>query len=103
MTRLLALLLLISPAMAHDTGPGSWINSGGFRDPQSGEHCCNLHDCRAEAVREVSGGYATDGGDVVPYSRVIWNSADGRWWRCRYLGGEKIGKTRCLIGPPPGS
>lgn len=91
------LLLLIVPALAHD----SWISRQRIVDPVTGEWCCNLHDCQVEAVREVSGGYSTAGGDVVPFSRVIWKSPDGRWWRCRYLGGEKAGKTRCLIGPIP--
>lgn len=96
---LAALLALAGPALAHD----SWINSSQLRDPQSGEWCCNHIDCAPEAVREVAGGYATAGGDVVPFARVIWKSQDGRWWRCRYLDAARAGRTRCLIGPPPNS
>jgi hypothetical protein len=87
---LVALAALVTIALAHD----SWISRQQMRDPQTKEHCCNEHDCQAESVREVPGGYATQGGDVVPYSRVIWNSADGRWWRCRYLGGERMSARR---------
>lgn len=96
---LLFLLALYPLAHAHD----SWISRQRITDPASGEWCCNMIDCRVEEVREVRGGYSTQGGDVVPYSRVIPKSPDGQWWRCRYMGGEKVGKTRCLIGPPPGS
>lgn len=96
---LAALAVWAATASAHD----HWINNLRLTDPVSGEWCCNHIDCRAEQVREVAGGYATEGGDVVPFSRVLWRSQDGRWWRCRYMAGEREGKTRCLIGPPPGS
>jgi hypothetical protein len=66
----------------------------------SGEWCCNVNDCQAEKVREVDGGFLTEAGAVIPFSRVIWKSQDGSWWRCRNLATRK---TRCLIGPPPGS
>lgn len=94
-------LALLAPMTAH--GHDSWISRQRMVDPESKEWCCNIYDCRVEKVREVSGGYSTAGGDVVPFSRVIWKSPDGQWWRCRYMAGEKTGKTRCLIGPPPGS
>lgn len=96
---LLALIVAIAYASAHD----SWISAERLTDPASGEWCCNHIDCAAETVREVAGGYATQGGDVVPAARVIWRSPDGAWWRCRYLAGARAGQTRCLIGPPPGS
>jgi len=96
---IIALLALITAANSHD----SWISQQRMTDPASGEWCCNHIDCKPEQVKEVRGGYSTAGGDVVPYSRVIPKSPDGQWWRCRYLGGEKAGQTRCLIGPPPGS
>lgn len=92
----IASLCLFGSALAHD----HWINSLKLTDPQTKQWCCNKIDCRPEAVREVEGGYATQGGDVVPFSRVLWKSQDGRWWRCRNL---PANTTRCLIGPPPGS
>lgn len=94
----LAILAFSKPAHAHD----HWINREHLTDPASGEWCCNEHDCNPVAVHEVAGGYAVKG-ETVPYSRVIWKSKDGRWWRCEYAYGEKQGKTRCLIGAPPGS
>lgn len=101
MTRTLSLTLafLFVPSLVH--AHDSWISRQRITDPASGEWCCNMNDCQPEQVREVRGGYSTQGGDVVPYSRVIPKSPDGQWWRCRYMGGEKVGKTRCLIGPPP--
>lgn len=105
MTRILALALVLwsSAALAHDNGSGAWISQNKLKNPATGEFCCNEQDCQAELVHEVRGGYRTQGGDIVHYSQVIWKSTDGRWWRCRYTGGEKTGKTRCLIGPPPGT
>jgi hypothetical protein len=94
-----AAIAMAAPAIGHD----SWISRQQLRDPASGEWCCNAIDCRAETVREVAGGYATEGGDVVPFARVIWRSPDGAWHRCRYMSGPREGRTRCLIGPPPGS
>lgn len=99
----LAVAAIYSAAWGHDHGPGSWMNRLQLTDPQNKEWCCNEHDCRPERVSAVPGGYSTEGGDVVPQSRVIWRSPDGQWWRCRYIGGVKNGQTRCLIAPPPGS
>lgn len=100
---IVSVLLTASIALAHD----HWINNLRLTDPTSGEWCCNHIDCAAEpagGVTEGSGGYLVGAtGEVIPYTRVIWKSQDGAWWRCRYLGGERAGKTRCLIGPPPGS
>jgi hypothetical protein len=95
----LAGVLVLAPiALAHD----SWINQLRLTDPQSGEWCCNMHDCRSEQVAEIAGGYLVQTGEVIPYSRVIWRTPDGTWWRCRkYVDGKDV--TRCLIGPPPGS
>jgi hypothetical protein len=78
----------------------SWISSSCLTDPSSGEWCCNHIDCREETVREIAGGYQVETGEIIPYSRVIWKSQDGAWWRCRNLG---TNTTRCLIGPPSGS
>lgn len=82
-------------------GHDHWINDSRLTDPQSGEWCCSAdRDCDPEKVSEVPGGYLTQAGDTVPYSRVIWKSQDGFWWRCRNM---HTNATRCLIGPPPGS
>lgn len=100
-----ALLLFWSAAIAHEDGPGSWINNQRLTDPVTSEWCCNLHDCREEIdnIAEVEGGYLVKStGEVIARERVIWRSPGG-WWRCRYLGGPNEGKTRCIIGPPPGT
>jgi hypothetical protein len=55
----------------------------------------------AGGVGEVLGGFlVAETRETIPYSRVLWRSQDGAWWRCRNLA---TGKTRCLIGPPQGS
>jgi hypothetical protein len=91
-------LLTGSFALAHD----HWISQNRMTDPVSGEWCCNQIDCAAlpkDGIGEVSGGYlVSETREVIPYTRIIWNSQDGRWWRCRNLSNNK---TRCLIGPPP--
>lgn len=93
-------------ALAHDHGPGSWINHQNLHDPVTKEHCCNLNDCQEEPdnVRALgSGDYLIlNTQEVFPAKRVIWRSPGG-WWRCRYMIGPLAGKTRCLIGPPNGS
>jgi hypothetical protein len=97
-----AAAFLLSAALAHDHGPGSWINNERIRDPVTGEWCCNLVDCREEPdnVEPVTDGYRIiSTGEVIPRERVIWRSPGG-WWRCRNLA---TGATRCLIGPPHGS
>lgn len=92
------------PAMAHDHGPGSWINNERLTDPQTKQWCCDLNDCREETanVQALPDGnfLILDTKEVIPHQRVIWRSPGG-WWRCRYLDGTN--RTRCLIGPPPGS
>lgn len=105
MTRwiLVALIVLVSTALAHEDGPGSWINNQHLRDPKTGEHCCNLHDCQEEVskITAVERGYHIKAtGEIIPTERVIWKSPGG-WWRCRYMTGAGAGMTRCLIGPPP--
>lgn len=87
------------PAYAHD----HWISQQRLVDPVSGEWCCGTDDCQVEVVEETVGGYRVLTGEVIPASRVIWKSPDGLWRRCRYLSGDKAGKTRCLVGVPPGS
>lgn len=101
----LALTAMVGVAMAHDHGPGSWINNQRLNDPVSKEGCCNLNDCREETdnVAAVDGGFLIiSTGEVIAHERVIWRSPGG-WWRCRYLGPmlpKRPGDTRCLIGPP---
>lgn len=96
------LLFMGGVTRSHVHGDGSWINNERLTDPLSKEWCCNLVDCREEQVEPVRGGFQVETGEVVPAQRVIWRSPGG-WWRCRYMSGEKINQTRCLIGPPPGS
>ena len=103
MVRLLATVFVVlggSFAVAHD----SWISRNRLTDPASGEWCCNQIDCAevpAGGVGEVSGGYlVAETSETIPYSRVIWRSQDGAWWRCRNM---RTNATRCLIGPPPNS
>lgn len=94
-------LSMSSPVKGHD----SWISRERIVDPVTNEWCCNHIDCAEEVsgVEAVDGGYLIKStGEVIPRERVVWRSPGG-WWRCRYLGGEKFGKTRCLIGPPQGS
>lgn len=89
-------------AVSHSEGPGAWINHQRLTDPITKEWCCNLQDCREETsnIEETKGGFLVKStGEIIPQERVIWRAPAGEWWRCRYLGGEKEGKTRCLIGP----
>lgn len=99
---MIALLGFPWGARAHDHGAGSWINNEKLTDPQSGEWCCNLIDCREETenITPVPGGFLVRStNEVISTKRVIWRSPGG-WWRCRNL---PAGSTRCIIGPPNGS
>ena len=100
---LLFVLLGVSVAAAHDF----WISRQRLTDPLSGEWCCNHIDCAvvpAGGITEVANGYrVSETGEVIASTRIIWRSPDGMWMRCRYLSGDRAGKTRCLIGPPPAS
>lgn len=95
-------LVLALPALAHDDGPGAWINHQNLRDPVSGEHCCNLNDGQEEDASNIEArphGYLIHSTqEFIEFDRVIWKSPGG-WWRCRYMDGSN--RTRCLIGPPP--
>jgi hypothetical protein len=120
---LVLLLITAAPAWAHDSGDGSWMNQGNLIDPVTKDWCCNEQDCAPVPAGGVVmidifaiGGSSnaqhlptpppsyliTETGEHIPEERVIWRSPDGRWWRCRNLGGEHPGSTRCLIGPPRG-
>lgn len=91
-------LPLVVPAHDH------WISRDKLMDPLSGKSCCNEDDCEAlpaDSVKEVGTAfYIETTKEMFPSSRVLWKSADGRWWRCApALNGEKFaGETRCLIG-----
>lgn len=112
MPLLVAMILLLSSLLsaAHDHGPGSWINLRGLKDPLTKHRCCDRRDCipiAQDGIVEQSGGYLiTETSERWPYSRVLWESQDGRWWRCVYMADQnpihRRGQTRCLIGPPAG-
>lgn len=93
--------MLCASAEAHDES--DWIMNQKLVDPLSKEWCCSRADCIAlptGGVDLVAGGYLlTDTKEVVPFSRALPKSPDGRYWRChRLLNGGKV--TRCLIIPP---
>ena len=98
--------LSLAPALAHDHGEGSWMNQMSLVDPVSKQWCCDSRDCEpvpAGGVLERDDGVLViETGEVIGHERIIWRAPDGRWWRCRNLAGENVGKTRCLIGPPRG-
>lgn len=108
----IALLLVISPAFAHD----AWISKGGLKNP-AGEWCCGEGDCgvlvsgrpvalpggwhvvatfRVTLANGTSFDVRVD--EVVPYSETQ-PSPDGMFWRC-----HRPDKTRrCFFAPPPNS
>lgn len=92
---LLVLILLVSPALAHD----SWISRGGHRNA-AGEWCCGDGDCFVvEGVKHVSlpaVGYRLPSGEFVPQSEAQ-PSPDGSFWRCK----RPDGTRRCFFAPPP--
>lgn len=111
---LVCLLASTAAASAHDHGAGSWINRGQLKDPLTKHYCCNQQDCRRipeGGLKEEGGGYhIKETGEIWPYSRVLWESQDGSWWRCAYMQhspypfpgmAHRMFSTRCLIGPPP--
>ena len=101
MIHLLFWLLLCASALAHEHGPGSWINTNKLVSPLTGESCCNAADCFAEKVEEFPDFVLVKTGEMYPSKMVIWRPQDGQWWRCRkYVNGQQ--ETRCLIGPPRG-
>jgi hypothetical protein len=101
-----AAVMVAAPAWAHDAGEGSWMNQMNLLDPVTHNWCCNEQDCApvpAGGVLEQDGGMlVVETGEVIAQERIIWRAPDGQWWRCRNLGGDEEGKTRCLIGPPRG-
>lgn len=99
-----AATLLLFPA--HDPMHLSdWIQNGGFKDPQSGQVCCGESDCKPVpdyGITQTEGGYyISESREFFPTNRVLWQSRDGRWWRCApWENGQQL-RTRCLIGPIP--
>ena len=94
MRALILLLLLVTPALAHD----SWINRGGYKSPDGKEFCCGEGDCfMVEPVRTTASGYLIlVTGETVPFSEAL-PSPDGKYWRCR----KPDGSRRCFFAPPP--
>ncbi len=89
----LAVLLLISPASAHD----SWIQRGGHRNA-AGEWCCGEGDCfvvPSPSVGITAQGYSLFGMETVPFNEAQ-PSPDGAYWRCK----RPDGSRRCFFAPP---
>jgi hypothetical protein len=95
-----------SVGLGHDAGEGSWMNHLSLLDPVTHQWCCNEQDCApvptGGVLERADGMLVVETGEVIARERIIWRAPDGRWWRCRNLGGENAGMTRCLIGPPRG-
>ena len=94
------ILLIASAALAHEVGPGAWINSGRFVSPVDGQHCCGDHDCfeiKSEDISEQPGGgyFIRTLNEVVP-AREVQVSRDGHYWRCKKADGSR----RCFFAPP---
>ncbi len=98
--------IAIGPVYGHDMGEGSWVNTLNLIDPMTKNWCCNEKDCEPVSLggikEDVISFLVVETGESIAKERVIWKAPDGRWWRCKNLAGDEIGKTRCLIGPPRG-
>lgn len=91
--RILAILLLIaSPASAHD-----WWGNHTQVDPQTKALCCGVSDCKMLPLTSTevrtNGVYLKDTAELIPIERVQ-PSKDGFVWACRW-GGE----TKCFFYP----
>jgi hypothetical protein len=97
----LATFVMTGGARGHD----SWINKGGFRDPQTKSHCCGENDCEVIPGDMVSitpyGYYLKQTGETIPTARAM-DSEDGQFWRCKFLAGIDTGRTRCFFKVEPG-
>lgn len=103
----LTLAIAALPMLAHAHNSLNYLY-----DPVTKNHCCGMiHTCDrqpAGAIKEVAKGFlVTETQEIIPHARVIWESPDDHWWRCkndgsRVLGDDERKKTRCLIGPPRG-
>jgi hypothetical protein len=102
----IVLIVAASVARAHDVMHVSdWINKKGLVDPKGAGLCCGENDCTpipSNGIELRNGGYyLVETRETISSERVIWQSDDGRWWRCAPK--DSIGNrshTRCLIGPP---
>lgn len=101
---LVALILLATPALAHDAPPSKMQPLGW----QYGWECCNLMDCfQAEpgSVEETPGGYLIkETGEVIPYddTKRIKQSKDEYFHRCTHGGKHDDPKSICLYVPDRG-
>jgi hypothetical protein len=92
-------LLAASPALAHDGGEqdctpvpaGEVVTFDIFYLAGSSNE--------ATVSPPITQYHIVETGEVLDDERVIWQSPDERWWRCRNLDGERPGSTRYLIGP----
>lgn len=103
------LMAFVQPADSHD----SWISRNRFRDPLTGQWCCNEHDCNILSVDNIRqfkdsfeitiAYFGEDKKFVVPNSRIL-PSLDGRYWACLSTEtvsrgrGVRIG-VRCFFAP----
>jgi hypothetical protein len=103
---------LVTPAYAHDTGPGSWINHQGLRNPRTGAACCGPNDCTPlpkQVVHRVGGGFLVEHlgypnrndyahmgmvSDFIPDNEIN-PSADDQYWLCH---GADF-SVRCFMAP----
>jgi hypothetical protein len=91
----LATMIVSTPGVTHDF----WINNGGYKDPNSGIHCCGPSDCHVlnpdRIVAKQDGYHLLDfGNEVVPYSEA-YPSEDRDYWRCQKTDGSR----RCFFAP----
>ena len=106
---LFVLLAVSQPVQSHE----SWISRDKYRDPLTGQLCCNKQDCRTLSSEEVSQ-YKDRFEIAVPYfgemkkftipSSRILPSQDGEYWAC--LSSESFSKgrgvrlgVRCFFAP----
>jgi hypothetical protein len=100
----LAALTVSAPiAHAHD----SWISRHQYRDPVSGNWCCDDHDCTPLADSDVArtvGGYLVAGKYPVDHRRAL-ASGDERYWICFNEEGkgphDRVRNVKCFFVPIP--
>ena len=103
---------LATPAYAHDTGPGSWINHQALKNPVTGMGCCGVNACSVvpkSAVHRTGGGFLVEHlgypdrhhyehmgmvTDFVPDNEIN-PSADDDYWLCH---GADF-SVRCFMAP----
>jgi hypothetical protein len=106
---LIVLVAFSQPVQSHE----SWISRNMYRDPLTGQLCCNEQDCHilsSEEVRQSEGSFEIEiphfGATKkfsIPFSRVL-PSQDGEYWAC--LSSEAFSKgrgvtlgVRCFFAP----